>query len=96
MITVQFYECEFCHDKFEVQEECRKCEASHQETSDIKRDKCIYQYGHPYPSAIQITFDDGQTQTYILKPSPSTNMQISTSKNPPDNISQQTSIYMAQ
>lgn len=65
MIKVQFYRCEYCGDTFEVEGECKACEASHINTQDIKIEKCKYKYGEPYPSSILIDFDDGKQIEYI-------------------------------
>lgn len=76
MIQVQFYECEYCHDKFEIEEDCKRCEASHMDTNDIDKDKCVYSYGHVYPHTINITFSDGQIKQYVLKQQPQQPQQL--------------------
>lgn len=64
MKVVKRYVCEFCGGTYETEEDARKCEAWH---TDSTITNMRFAAGHRYPYEIDIRFGSGAVVTYFCE-----------------------------
>lgn len=74
MKKTEKYECEFCHEVYDTEEECQKCESSHHMPKKMvsvcfsAKNPMNEFYEAPYPMSIVVRMDDDKEIKYFIDP----------------------------